>query len=146
MPADKQYADALSMLKIIEDTLLPVGARTTYGAICSALGYKPLTHARHVGQVCSLVDAACYWAKLPFLSLEKIRMDNGHHNPYSFADEWDGAKDALVENAARHNWTVDDIARIRRMLNSVNGEGAVLQWKRINDFGDAARVRAVSYI
>jgi len=146
MSADKQYADALNMLKIIEDSLLATGTTTTYGAICSALGYKPLTHARHVGQVCSLVDAACYWARLPFLSLEKIRMDDGQHNPNSFAGNWDGVKDKLIENAARHSWTTDDIGRIRKMLNSVNGEGAVLQWKRINDFGDAGRERAVSYL
>jgi len=133
-------------LKIIEDSLLPSGERTTYGAICTALGYEPLTHARHVGQVCSLVDAACYWAKLPFLSLEKIRTDDGAHNDKSFSGDWDGVKDVLIMNAANHTWTPEDIGRIRKMLNSVNGEGAVLQWKRIGDFGEPARVRAASYV
>jgi hypothetical protein len=146
MAADKQYADALNLLKLIEDSFLATGCRTTYGEACNALGYQAATHARHFGQVCSLIDAACYWAKLPSLSLEKIRMDNGEHNPNSFVGQWESVKQVLIDHAAAHNWTKDDIARIRRMLTSVNGEGAVLQWKKIDSFGAAGRERATSYI
>lgn len=59
MAADKQYADALRTLEFIERGFLSSGKFTTYGAVCTALGYRPSQYARHVGQVCSLIDAAC---------------------------------------------------------------------------------------
>ena len=51
MSAEKQYADALKTIEFIEIAYLRAGKFTTYGSVCEALGYKPSTHARHVGQV-----------------------------------------------------------------------------------------------
>lgn len=103
-------------------------------------------YARHVGQVCSLVDSACYWSKLPMLSLEKIRMDNGEHNPDSFGGVYQTIKHQLVENAEAREWSSDDVKRIKRSLDShMNGESALRQWQRIESFGQAGLDRLASY-
>ncbi len=146
MPADRQYEDALRSLRIIEKVALPRGQYLTYGSLAGHLGYEPSKFGRHIGQVCSLIDAACYWAKLPMLSLEKVRLDSGEHNPDSTLGEYLPVKDLLIANASGHEWTAADIARLINMLTSHMGnDGAVLQWKRISRFGDAGVNRLVSY-
>lgn len=145
MAADKQYADARKALELIESRLLAPGKFVSYGDVCEALGYERSKHARHVGQVCSLIDAACFWAKLPLLSAEKVRTDTGEYNPESFSGIWEPHKQALIENASAHAWTVGDIAKIRSVLNHINGEGALLQWERIEGFGQAGIDRALSH-
>ena len=146
MAADIQYPDALKALDHIESAFLPPGKFTTYGEVCEALGYKPPTHARHVGQVCSLIDSTCFWAKLPFLSAEKVRSENGQHNLASFSGNWESFKDTLIKISASHEWTSKDIGVIRAMLNHMNGEGALSQWERIEGFGRKAQERALTHL
>jgi len=86
MAAEKQYSDAKQALDLIEREALPPGKYLTYGRLADLLGYEASKYARHFGQVCSLIDSACYWAKLPMLSLEKIRMDSGGYNPDSLSE------------------------------------------------------------
>jgi len=146
MSADKQYADAKKALDIIEREFLSAGKRLTYGELAYCLDHEPSKYARHIGQVCSLIDAACYWTKLPMLSLEKIRMDNGEHNPDSFSKMFRAVKDQLITNAETHQWAAEDIQRIKHSLDShMNGESALLQWKRISSFGQAGLDRIASY-
>jgi hypothetical protein len=125
--------------------VLQGGSFLTYGSLTAALGYDASTHSRHIGQVCSLIDSACYWAKLPMLSLEKFRSDDGAHNPESFGGAFTGIKDTLIRNAAARAWSVDDVARIKRALDHMNGESAQLQWQRIGGFGQPALDRIGSY-
>lgn len=146
MSADTQYADARKAIDFIESAFLPAGKFTTYGGVCEALGYKPSTHARHVGQVCSLIDSACFWAKLPFLSAEKVRSDSGQYNLASFAGDWQPFKDKLIQISAAHEWTPKDMGVIRAMLNHMNGEGALAQWERIEGFGQNAQKRALTHL
>ena len=146
MSADKQYVDALKAIEYIEASFLPAGKFTTYGGVCEALGYKPSKHARHVGQVCSLIDSACFWAKVPFLSLEKVRSDNGLHNSDSFSGDWRTIKDQLIQTSALHQWSNGDVGVIRSMLNHMNGEGALAQWARIDGFGQDALKRALTHV
>lgn len=144
--ADKQYQDALKALRVIERECLPAGKYLTYGSLAKELEHAPSKYARHVGQVCSLIDAACYWARLPMLSLEKVRMDDGAYNPDSVGGEFAPVKAQLIENAAKHPWSSEDIARIQRTLGShMNGEGAVKHWKKISGFGEAGVKRLASY-
>jgi len=146
MSADKQYVDARKALEIIEREALSPGQHLTYGKLVDCLGGKPGKNARHFGQVCSLIDSACYWTKLPMLSLDKVRMDNGEHNPDSFGDAFRNVRSQLIANAESHQWTADDIRRIKRSLdNHMNGESALLQWERINGFGKAGLDRIASY-
>src|SRR5687767_15358974 len=111
MAAEKQYSDAKRALDVIGRETLSPGKYITYGKLAELLGYEVLKYARHIGQVCSLIDAACYWAKLPMLSLEKVRMDSGDYNPDSFSGHFTPVKDQLVANAAAHQWNEDDIKR-----------------------------------
>jgi len=146
MSVGKQYVDAKKALDIIEREVLSQGQHLTYGGVAEYLGQKPGKNIRHIGQVCSLIDSACYWTKLPMLSLEKIRMNNGEHDPDSFADAFRSVKERLVANAEKHDWTPDDIRRIKRSLDShMHGESALLQWQHIGSFGKAGLDRIVSY-
>jgi len=146
MAADKQYADAKAALRVIEQSALAQGSFLTYGSLAKQLGYEAQKHARHVGQLCSLIDAACYWTKLPMLSLEKIRSDDGTYNADSFTGEWSEIKDTLIRNSASRPWSADDINKLVKALDlHMNGEGAILQWAKIDSFGRAARDRAASY-
>ncbi len=146
MPADKQYVDAARSLKVIERLALPKGHHLTYGSLARELGYEPAKFARHVGQVCSLIDAACFWAKLPMLTLEKVRLDDGSYNPDSIGGELAPVKDTLIANASARDWTSADIAKLLSTLNSHMGDdGAVLQWKRISSFGEEGVKRNASY-
>lgn len=146
MAADKQYAGAFAAIKYLEQNFLPDGQFTTYGAVCEALHYKPSQHARNVGQVCSVIDAAWFWAKLPFLSLEKVRNDDGQYNPDSFAGDWESIKATLIENSSRHAWSATDIGSIGAKLTHMNGEGAIAQWTQIVAFGQKGRDRALTHI
>ena len=146
MSADKQYEDALRSLRIIERDVLPEGRFMSYGTLAKELGYVPSKYARHIGQVCSLIDAACYWAKLPMISVEKVRMDDGSYNPDSIGGELRPVKSQLIDNASQRTWSSEDIAKLINTLNvHMNGEGAVLQWAKISSFGDEAMRRLSNY-
>ena len=145
MAAEKQYPDAKRALDLIEREALPPGKYLTYGSLADLLGYEASKYARHVGQVCSLIDSACYWAKLPMLSLEKIRMDNGDYNPDSFGGVFVPVKSQLIANTAARQWSAEDIKRIKQSLTHMNDEGAVAQWRHIESFGIAGLDRIASY-
>ena len=146
MAAEKQYSDAKRVLELIQREALSAGTFLTYGKVARLLGHDVLKYARHVGQVCSLIDAACYWAKLPMLSLEKVRMDNGDYNPDSFQGSLAEAKTRLIQNASAHAWTTEDIKRITHSLDAhMSMEAASLQWQRIVSFGRAGVDRITSY-
>jgi hypothetical protein len=146
MSADKQYADAKRALRVVEEQALKHADFLTYGYLAEALEYEADKYARHIGQVCSLTDATCYWMKLPLLSLEKIRLDDGTYNKDSFSGPWGVVRDQLISNSANRQWSSGDIARLIHALDAhMNGESALLQWKRIESFGQAAIDRALSY-
>ena len=147
MAAEKQFADAQRALDVIEVHALAHGQFLTYGRLAQLLGYKAVDHARHVGQVCSLIDAACYWARLPMLALEKIRKENGERNPESFQNEFKGVKQILVQNAEARQWSSEDLRNVSRTLHEhMHGEGATLQWKRIAAFGQGGLDRLSQYV
>jgi hypothetical protein len=147
MAANKQYADALKVLEVLEKEYLDSGRYLTYGKLCEIMGYKPIDYARHIGQVCSLIDAACFWARLPFLSLEKVRLEGGDYNPESFSGPWSLGKGVLIENAKSHAWVSEDMDRIRgKLLRDMREEAAKLHWERIYSFGEAALDKAKSLI
>ena len=83
--------------------------------------------------------------RLPMLSLEKIRMDNGDYNPDSFGGIFVAVKDQLIAKTSARKWTADDIKRIKQSLTHMNDEGALAQWRRIESFGQKAVERILSY-
>lgn len=145
MAADKQYSDARQALDLIEREVLAKGEYLTYGKLADLLGYDAAKYGRHFGQVCSLIDAACYWAKLPMLSLEKIRLDSGEYNADSTSGYEATVSKLIIANSRSHVWTSDDINRIRKSLTHMNDESALLQWERIESFGQAGLDRLTSY-
>lgn len=69
MSADIQHADAVKALEAIKKMLsVDPADRMTYADLCVALGRNPAQAARHIGQVTSRVDAACFFADRPFLA------------------------------------------------------------------------------
>jgi hypothetical protein len=145
MSADKQYSDARQALDLIEREVLSPGKYLTYGNLADKLGYDAGDYGRHIGQVCSLIDAACYWARLPMLSLEKVRLDGGDYNPASFSGAYDAVKGSLIANASSRGWSSDDIIKIKKSLTHMNDEGAIKQWERIESFGQKGLDRISSY-
>ena len=143
--ADKQYSDARSALDLIEREVLAPGKYLSYGKLVDLLGYNASDYGRHIGQVCSLIDSACYWAKLPMLSLEKVRLEGGNYNPESFSGAYEPIKDQLIANASAREWSADDINRIKMSLTHMNNEGAIKQWERIDSFGQRGLDRISSY-
>ena len=147
MAAEKQFVDAQQSLALIENHALGRGQYLTYGHLAELLGYEAVKYARHVGQVCSLIDAACFWTRLPMLSLEKVRKENGDRNPESFQNEFEYIKQTLVENAEARTWTSEDLHRVTRTLyQHMNREAATLQWRRIAGFGQDGLGRMSRFI
>jgi hypothetical protein len=138
MAADIQHADAIALLahleaKILADSLFHM----TYSDAAVAVGREPTTAGRHIGQVNSRIDAACFYAKTPFLAMHRVRETYGQGiNPRSFQSElWQAHTADLVVRAETHIWSAEDFRNIRRHLLSLGDDSAVLQWKRIEQFG-----------
>lgn len=139
MAADIQHSDALTLVLYLEPQLLKDSKFSmTFSDASDVLGRNPATHSRHIGQVVSRVDAACFYAKAPFLGLHCFRhTDSGLINPESFKDElWGPHRPALIARAERHNWTIDDFKRIKSALHSMGLDSAILLWERIDQFGE----------
>ena len=138
MAADIQHADALALIAHLERKLLGDPAfHMTYSEAAVAVGRVATTAGRHIGQVTSRIDAACFYAKTPFLAMHRVRETYGEGiNPRSFQTElWRAHTADLVSRAEAHAWTVEDYKNIRRHLQNLGDDSAALQWKRIEQFG-----------
>ena len=146
MAADIQHADALKLVQHLETRVLAdPGYVMTYSDAADVLKRNPATDARHVGQVTSRIDAACFYAKTPFLAMHRVRESyGGTINPRSFQDDlWRPHIPKLIARAERHVWTADDFNRIKRALHSLGDDSATLQWQRIDTFGEKGVAKAL---
>ncbi len=137
MPADIQHADAVALLAQLEAKILADPAfHMTYSEAAAALG-RTGKDGRHIGQVTSRIDAACFYAKTPFLAMHRVRETyGGGINPRSFQTAlWQAHTAGLVARAEAHAWTEADFKNIRRHLQNLGDDSAALQWKRIELFG-----------
>ena len=138
MAADIQHADAIALLAHLETQILAEPEfHMTYSDAAVAVGRAPTNAGRHIGQVTSRIDAACFYAKTPFLAMHRVRETYGEGiNPRSFQTQlWQAHTTGLVARAEVHPWTVDDFKSIRRHLQVLGDDSAALQWKRIEQFG-----------
>ncbi len=138
MAAEIQHADALSLLSSLEAKILAEPAfHMTYSDAAAAVGRIATNAGRHIGQVTSRIDAACFYAKTPFLAMHRVRETYGEGiNPRSFQTQlWQAHTAGLVARAEAHTWTAEDFNSIRRHLQSLGDDSAALQWKRIEQFG-----------
>ena len=133
-----QHADAVALLAHLEAKILADPSfHVTYSDAAVAVGRKPTNAGRHIGQVTSRIDAACFYAKTPFLAMHRVRETYGRGiNPRSFQTElWQAHTAGLVTRAEAHVWTAEDFKRIKLHLQGLGDDSAALQWKRIEHFG-----------
>ena len=86
MAADIQHADALRLVQHLEERILADQRYLmTYSDAAGVLNRSPTSDGRHVGQVTSKIDAACFYARAPFLAMHRVRESyGGTINPRSF--------------------------------------------------------------
>lgn len=146
MAADIQHADAIALLSYIETKIAADPAFCmTYSDAATVVGREPTKSGRHIGQVTSRIDAACFYAKTPFLAMHRVRQTyGGEINPRSFQTPlWQAHTSGLVARAEAHVWSAEDFKKIRRRLQDLGDDSAALQWKRIELFGQEGVNRAL---
>jgi len=147
--ANVQHADAVTLVEHLEKQILQDPYYyMTYSDAATVLGRNAASDGRHIGQVTSRIDAACFYAKTPFLAMHRVRETHGGHiNPRSFGgDLWHPHIPALVARAEAHTWTVDDFRNLKRQLQSLGDDAATLQWKRIERFGEKGIQKALGLL
>jgi hypothetical protein len=138
MAANIQHADAVALLAHLEFKILSEPSfHMTYSDAAVAVGREPTNAGRHIGQVTSRIDAACFYAKTPFLAMHRVRETYGQCiNPRSFQTElWQAHTSGLIARAEEYVWTAKDFKTIRSRLLGLGEDSAALQWKRIEQFG-----------
>ena len=149
MAANVQHADAVTLVEHLEKHILhDASYYMTYSDAATVLGRIPGRDGRHIGQVTSRIDAACFYAKTPFLAMHRVRETHGAHiNPRSFGgDLWRPHTDALIARAEAHRWNLDDFRRVKQQLQSLGDDAATLQWKRIESFGEKGVQKALGLL
>jgi hypothetical protein len=139
MAAILQHADAVKLIEHLEKCLLADPSfHMTYSDAAVVLGRKAASDGRHIGQVTSRIDAACFYANTPFIAMHRVRETHGATiNPRSFGgDLWRQHIPTLIAQAESHVWTVDDFRNLERALQNLGDDAAMLQWKRIEQFGE----------
>lgn len=148
MAANVQHADAVARVEHLEKRILEDASYyMTYSDAATALGRNAAQDGRHIGQVTSRIDAACFYARIPFLAMHRVRETHGGHiNPRSFGgDLWHPHIPTLVASAEAHSWCVDDFRRVKQQLQSLGDDAATLQWKRIERFGEKGVQKALGF-
>ena len=146
MSANIQHADALKVVQHLEaKVLVDPSYLMTYSDVAAVLERDPAKDGRHIGQVMSRIDAACFYAKTPFLAMHRVReTEGGKINLRSFqGDLWRPHAPELIARAERHVWTVEDFNNIKRALNSLGDDAATLLWRRIEGHGERAVHKAL---
>ena len=146
MAAILQHADAIKLVEHLEKHLLADPEfHMTYSDAAEVLGRNAASNGRHIGQVTSRIDAACFYSKTPFIAMHRVRETNGDTiNPRSFGGElWRPHIPMLIARAEVHVWTVEDFKNLRRALQSLGDDAATLQWKRIEQFGEKGIQKAL---
>lgn len=128
MAADKQHDDARQLLKVIRDRIeRGEGPIEGYLAAAESIGQ---TGGRHMGQVCSRIDAAAFVTGWPMLSIHMIRKPNGDVNHESFSTHgWELWHDEVVGETVTHRWTVKQVDDIIRGLDGLPRDSAQLIWQ-----------------
>lgn len=146
MAANVQHADAVTLVEhLAKHILQEPDYHMTYSDAAAVLGRNASRDGRHIGQVTSRIDAACFYAKTPFLAMHRVRETyGGNINPRSLGgDLWSPHTAALIARADAHHWSDADFRNIKRALQSLGDDAATLQWKRIEQFGEKGVQKAL---
>src|SRR5882672_9696789 len=145
--ADIQHADSIKGLDLLRKMILAdPAARMTYSELCLGLGRDPTGNTRYIGQITSRIDAACFYADLPFLAMDKVRVtQDGRVNEKSFADAlWGPYRAQLAQKSSTHVWTAEDFRKVAVRLRDLGADSAKLIWQRIGTYGEKAVRRALA--
>lgn len=149
LPAHPQYHDAPMVIDFLQQLILQdQKATTTYSEVAQGALNRPTSHGTHVGQVCSLLDAVCFTARLPFLFSYHVMMTNRQLNTGGADGLWVPANAQLQLNVDEDAWIDQDFARMRDPLIGLMDEGmpsASVVWQAINLHGQAAVDDALTY-
>jgi hypothetical protein len=85
---------------------------------------------RHMGQVCSLVDLACFYAGYPMLALNGVRTKSGeiHEHLLTYAS----AESIEVAIAMQSKWNVNHLPKLFGGLRQVKA-GAKTGWREVSE-------------
>lgn len=118
--------------------IAPSDPRSDRGGEGPILGYEAAAksigldgdYSRHMGQVCSRIDAAAFVTGWPMLSVHMVRKANGdvNHDSFSMRD-WPAWHDEVIAITTTHKWTVQQVDEILRELDGLPRNSAQLIWK-----------------
>lgn len=132
-----QPTDAIKLAQVLFDRVLigepPVRGYDTAGIL---IGRDGKGDGRHMGQVTSRIDAACFEARLPMLATHMVRRHDGSFNPDMFKGEWEEFRDEVQRVAESHVWTVAERERVMQALISLPENSSRLIW---NDYANRGR-------
>jgi len=124
-----QPVDALKLAQVLFDRALkgepPVRG---YDTAATLIGRNSTDDVRHMGQVTSRIDAACFEARLPMLASHMVRRRDGSFNPDMFQDEWEEFRDEVQRVAENHVWTQAQRESVMRALISLPDKSSRLIW------------------
>lgn len=146
MAANVQHADAVRLVQNLEEQILKnPDYHMTYSDAAAVLGRTAASDGRHIGQVTSRIDAACFYANTPFLAMHRVRETHGGKiNPRSFTgDLWRPHTSAFIARAEAHVWSADDFKKVKEALHSLGDDAATLQWQKIEGFGERGVQKAL---
>lgn len=142
----RERENAARVLEILERQMqVDRNARTSFSELAAEFGQTPKAYGRHLGQVASRIDAACWSAGLPLLGAFRIRLSDGSLNAKALADpNWAVQRHVLAQREAAHEWNADDFRRLRQALDQLPPKGASLIWHDILErLGQEALRRAL---
>jgi hypothetical protein len=147
--AAKEIDESRRLLSLFEEVIAN-GDRTgpwNHAELARYLG-RPPSHGVFVGQCVSRIDAACFAAKLPALSLGWVVNANQKMNPEaSKGPLWGPVALQLAENSRKHVWTRKDFDRVKVAFNKLPEFSARTYWKGIEQsLGQKAVEDALSHV
>jgi len=133
---DHQPIDSINLARHLFDRVLagepPLRGYDVAGAL---IGRNAKTSSRHMGQVTSRIDAACFEARLPMLATHRVRKPDGSFNPDMFQDEWAEFRDEMQSVTKNHKWTEEERNSVMKALASLPDNSSKIVWANYAERG-----------
>ncbi len=133
---DHQPIDSIKLARLLFERVVagepPLRGYDVAGAL---IGRNPKTSSRHMGQVTSRIDAACFEARLPMLATHMVRKPDGSFNPDMFQDEWAEFRDEIQSVAENHKWTEEERNSVMKALAALPDNSSKIIWAHYAERG-----------
>ena len=106
----------------------PIVGYITAANLCGVTGHDI---GRPFAQVCSRVDAACFYAGMPMLALHHVRSSSGEINDKAFRGVWEAFRDEAIQICTTHIWTREELDSVAFSLGKLPDESATSIWQSI---------------